>query len=372
MIISLVGPVYPYRGGIAHFNTLLVRALKDHGHHTQMFSFRRQYPKWLYPGKSDKDPSKQPLRVEAEFFLDPFYPWTWYKTAKHIAQFQPDMVIIHWWTTFWAIPFAVLSTYLRIKSFPIVYLIHNVFPHERKPWDPSLTHLALSTGDAFLVLSQQEKRRLLDLIPDAQVKVSELPVFSMFSENRMPKSQARKRLGLSKNIPIMLFFGIVRPYKGLSYLLDAQALLLAQGIETYLVIAGEFWEDCGVYREQIDKLNLSNMVRIDNRYIPNEEVEIFISAADFMVAPYIRGTQSGAAEVALGFGLPIIVTDNVARGVSEKNQDKLVIVPSGDSTALASAIQNLIQNPISYEDSYNPAPDDWYRLVSALDSILID
>jgi len=372
MNITLVGPVYPYRGGIAHFNTLLARALKDHGHHTQMISFRRQYPKLLYPGKTDKDPSKQPLREGAEFTLDPFHPWTWFKTAKFIARFQPDMVIIHWWTTFWAVPFSVLSTSLRRKSISIVYLIHNVVPHEKKLWDPWLTRIALSLSDSFLVLSQNEKKRLLDLMPDAQVNVSELPVFHMFSENRMPKSQAKKRLGLSENIPIMLFFGIVRPYKGLKYLLEAQALLLEQGIETCLMIAGEFWEDCGVYREQIDKLNLSEMVRIDNRYIPNEEVGIFISAADFMVAPYIRGTQSGAAEVALGFGLPIIVTDNVAQGVSEKNQDKLVIVPSGDSTALASAIRNLIQNPIAYEDSYSPAPDDWYRLVSALDNIFND
>jgi glycosyltransferase involved in cell wall biosynthesis len=202
MNITLIGPVYPYRGGIAHVNTLLARALKDHGHHTQVISFMKQYPNWLYPGRSDKDPSKRPLRIDAEFLLNPLRPWTWYQTTKRILKFHPDMVVIHWWTTFWAIPFAALSTSLRRKSISIVYLIHNVVPHEKKLWDPCLTRIALSTRDSFLVLSQNEKKRLLDLMPDAQVKVSELPVFSMFSENRMPKSQARKQLGLSENIPI--------------------------------------------------------------------------------------------------------------------------------------------------------------------------
>jgi glycosyltransferase involved in cell wall biosynthesis len=369
MNITLIGPVYPYRGGIAHVNTLLARALKDHGHHTQMISFMKQYPNWLYPGRSDKDPSKRPLRIDAEFLLNPLRPWTWYQTTKRILKFHPDMVVIHWWTTFWAIPFAALSTSLRRKSISIVYLIHNVVPHEKKLWDPCLTRIALSTRDSFLVLSQNEKKRLLDLMPDAQVKVSELPVFSMFSENRMPKSQARKQLGLSENIPIMLFFGIVRPYKGLKYLLEAQALLLEQGIETYLVIAGEFWEDCGVYREQIDKLNLSDLVKIDNRYIPNEEVAVMLSAADLMVVPYIGGTQSGAAKVALGFGLPLIITDIVAQGIPERNKEKILIVPAADSNALASAIQNFIQSPIPEEPIYNSADNDWYNLVADLENL---
>ncbi len=372
MKISLVGPVYPYRGGIAHFNTLLARALKDNGHHIQMVSFKRQYPNWLYPGKSDKDPSKRPLRVEAEFLLDPFYPWTWYQTAKRILQFQPDMVVIQWWTTFWAVPLAALSSFLKRKSILTVYLIHNVIPHEKKAWDPWLSRFALHHGDAFIVQSQQEKMRLLDLIQDARVSVSELPAFNMFSNNRILKSQARKRLDLPDNIPILLFFGIVRKYKGLKYLLEALDLLRDQGVKTFLVIAGEFWEDKGTYTKQIEDLNLSNLIRIDDRYIPNEEVTLLLSAADLMVAPYIGGTQSGAAKVALGFGLPIIVTDIVAQGISERNKDKIMIVPSADSSALVNAIHNLIENPVPDEVAHHPAANDWYTLISDLEKIFDD
>ena len=369
MNITLVGPVYPYRGGIAHFNTLLARALKNHRHHTQVISFRRQYPYWMYPGRNDKDPSKRPFRVEAEFLLDPFYPWTWYQTAKCILQFHPDLVVIHWWTTFWAVPFAALSAFLKRKNILIVYLIHNVIPHEKKPWDSWLSRLALSKGDAFLIQTHQEMRRLLDLIPDARVKVSQHPVYSMFAENRITKNQARKRLCLPENTPIILFFGIVRPYKGLKYLLEAFALLRDQGVKTYLVIAGEFWEDKGIYTKQIEDLNLSKLIRIDDRYVPNEEVAALLSAADLMVAPYIGGTQSGAAEVALGFGLPLIVTDIVAQGIPEKNKDNIMVVPAADSKTLASAIQNLIQNPVPDEITHHPVANDWYNLVADLENL---
>jgi len=369
MNITLIGPVYPYRGGIAHFNTQLARAVKDNGHNTQVISFKRQYPTWLYPGRSDKDPSKSPIRIEAEFLLDPFYPWTWYQTAKRILQFHPDMVVIHWWTTFWAVPFATLSSFLKRKNILIVYLIHNVIPHEKKAWDTWLARLALLKGDAFLVQTQQENTRLQDLIPDARVIVSQHPVYNIFSESKIPKNQARNRLSLPENTPIILFFGIVRPYKGLNYLLEALALLRDQGMKIFLVIAGEFWEDKGTYTKQIDDLDLSNLIKIDDRYIPNEEVTILLSAADLMVAPYVRTSQSGAAEVALGSGLPIIVTDIVAQGIPERNINKVMIIPAADSTVLASAIQKLIQNPIPEEPVYNSVDDDWYNLVAVLENL---
>ncbi|MFC2054069.1 glycosyltransferase [Chloroflexota bacterium] len=369
MKITLVGPVYPYRGGIAHFNTLLARTLKDNGHNTQVISFRRQYLDWMYPGRNDKDPSKRPLCIEAEFLLDPFYPWTWYQTAERILQFHPDMVIIHWWTTFWAVPFAALGSFLKRKKILTIYLIHNVIPHEKKAWDTWLARLALSQGDAFLVQTHQEKSRLLDLIPDARVKVSQHPVYTMFAENRIPKNQAREWLSLPENTPIILFFGIVRQYKGLNYLLKAIALLRDQGIRPYLVIAGEFWEEKGIYAKQIEDLNLSNLIRIDDRYIPNEEVSVLLSAADLMVVPYVRATQSGAAEVAMGSGLPLIVTDIVAQGIPERNKEKILVIPAADSTALANAIQNLIQNPIPEEPIYNSADDDWYNLVADLENL---
>lgn len=282
------------------------------------------------------------------------------------------MVVIHWWTTFWAVPFAALCALLKRKHILLVFLIHNVIPHEKKPWDTWLARIALSKGDAFLVQTHQEKRRLLYLIPDARVKVCQHPVYSMFSERRIPKNQASKRLDLPEEIPIILFFGIVRKYKGLKYLLEALALLRDHGVKTYLVIAGEFWEDKDIYTKQIEDLNLFKLVRIDDRYIPNEEVTVLLSATDLMVAPYVRATQSGAAEVALGSGIPLIVTDIVAQGIPERNKDKIIVIPAADSKALASAIQNLVQNPVPDGAAHKPTANDWFTLVSDLENIFDD
>ncbi|MGB7117955.1 MAG: glycosyltransferase [Anaerolineales bacterium] len=370
MKISLVGPVYPYRGGISHFTTLLSRALKDNGHHIQLVSFKRQYPNWLYPGKSDKDPSKRPLRVEAEFLLDPFYPWTWYQTAKRILRFHPDMVVIQWWTTFWAFPYAVLTAYLDKKDYPVVYLIHNVIPHEPRIWDPWLAKLALTNGRAFLVQSQIEKERLIDLLPNARINVNELPVSNMFLDKRLSKVEARKSSGLPDGKSIMLFFGIVRPYKGLRYLLEALSLVQDQDVDLKLVIAGEFWEDKKIYTKIIKERHLCENVIIIDHYIPDEEVPVLFSAADFLVVPYTSGTQSSVANIALGYGMPLIVTEIVAQGVHEKNRNKLIVVPPGDSIALAKAIQNLVQNPISGENVLPSASDDWAITVSILEKFL--
>ena len=109
MKFVLVGPVYPYRGGIAHYTTMLAQTLAKRGSQFHVVSFRRQYPRWLYPGKSDRDPSQEPLRVNAEYLLDPLYPWTWWQTARRIAEWKPDVVIFQWWTTFWAPAFAALA-----------------------------------------------------------------------------------------------------------------------------------------------------------------------------------------------------------------------------------------------------------------------
>ena len=142
MKISMIGPVYPYRGGIAHYTALLAQALLQSGHDLQMISFERQYPAFLYPGESDKDPSANAIHIPARYLLDPLYPWTWQRAVREIRAAGPQLVLFHWWSTFWGPAYAALSHTLR-RSTPVVFLIHNVFPHEIKPWDRGLASLAL-------------------------------------------------------------------------------------------------------------------------------------------------------------------------------------------------------------------------------------
>jgi glycosyltransferase involved in cell wall biosynthesis len=363
MKISMIGPVYPYRGGIAHYTTSLVTALKNAGHDVKTISFRRQYPAFLYPGESDKDPSANPVRVEAEYLLDPIYPWTWQQAVRAILTSNSELVVIQWWTTFWAPAYAALAFQLKKKT-QVVYLIHNVLPHENKFWDRWLARLALHQAHAFIVQAPHEQKKLVNLIPHARISYCNLPVYQQFSEQTISRDMARQQLGLPTDRPIFLFFGIVRPYKGLKYLIEALKFL---NVPAHLVIAGEFWENVELYENQIRRLGLIEKITLIDRYIPNEEAHILFSAADVLVAPYIGGTQSAAVGVSLGYGLPAIVTEKIATGV-EPGASSLHIVPAGDAFSLAQAMLGCISSP-PRSTSASFYQDDWRRLVKVIEDI---
>jgi glycosyltransferase involved in cell wall biosynthesis len=363
MKIAMIGPVYPYRGGIAHYTTSLAKALVIAGHDVQAVSYRRQYPAALYPGESDKDPSLDPVRVDAKFLLDPLYPWTWLQTAQSIERSQPDLVVIQWWTTFWAPAYAALARGLRHQR-PVVYLIHNVFPHEARPWDHWLAGLALGQGSAFIVQAPHEQEKLSKLIPSARISYCKLPVYERFGKELIPKDIARRQLGLPTDRPLFLFFGIVRPYKGLKYLLEAMARI---DVPAHLAVAGEFWESVALYEKQLEQLGLTKKVTLINRYIPNEEAHILFSAADALVAPYVDGTQSAAVGVSLGYQLPTIVTHKIAAGV-DGDAAELYTVPAADAVALAGAMTELIQSPRPPR-VVQTAQDRWERLVRVIEQI---
>lgn len=365
--ITLVGPVWPYRGGIALHTTLIARTLRQGGYPLQVISFRRQYPQWLYPGATDRDESQQVIKTEAEYLLDPLSPLSWVRTAQAIAASWPDLVAIQWWTTFWSPPYAALARLLRRKGCRIAYIIHNVLPHEAKPWDRWLARLALSPAQRFLVHTEAERERLLELLPGRETRVAAHPIYAVFAGSPPTQAEARRVLNLPAQERIVLFFGFVRPYKGLGLLLQALGRLRQQGVKPYLAVAGEFWHDKASYLEQIAALGLSEQVRIEDRYIPNEELALWFSAADMAVAPYIEGTtQSGAASMGMGFGLPLILSEQVAQGVRQENLDNLIVVPTGDVAALARAIADLIEQLPAGQAPRQPRADDMEAYAAVL------
>jgi D-inositol-3-phosphate glycosyltransferase len=364
MRITLIGPVYPYRGGIAHYNFHLDRAFKEQNHQTQVISFRRQYPSWLYPGVSDQDNSQRPLKTQAILILDPMYPWTWSKAVREIIDFQPNFVVIHWWTTFWSLAFSYLNRKLSMRGIEVIYLIHNVIPHEQRPWDKIFARLALSNSFGYIVQTEQQERSLRSLVSSQRIQICPHPVYTEFTEDNPTQKTARQTLSIPDTSHVLLFFGVIRPYKGLDILLQALGKLRTQSICPMLVIAGEFWEHKQGYLALINDLQLQDQVTIHDRYILNEEIPIFFSAADLLIAPYTSGTQSGAVSIALGFGLPLIVSDRIAPGIDKSNRKNVRIVQSGNVEELASAIQESISERKKLDRK--PAPDDWYRLVDAI------
>lgn len=369
MKVALVGPVYPYRGGIAHYTTMLYRALRERGHDVLMVSFKRQYPQWLYPGRSDKDPSKQPLIVEdAKYWIDSLNPFTWLTTFCRIWRYQPNVIVLQWWTTFWAPVWWVLGMLNRLfLKKPLLYICHNVLPHEVHWGDRKVTQTILGLGNGFIVHSAEERNRLLLLLPEAQVAVVTLPIFGMFATGeQITKEQARAQLELPIDVPVLLFFGIVRQYKGLQDVLSAMPEIRAHLGRIILLIAGEFWEDKRPYIELIEQLGIGDSVIIEDRYIPNEEVSRYFSAADVLVAPYRHMTGSAVLKMAQSFGTPIITT--VSADFFERTE-KIMFVE--DSSRLAEAVICYFANKNPQQQSFNLSDNksSWIRVVEVLERV---
>jgi glycosyltransferase involved in cell wall biosynthesis len=366
--LTLIGPVTPYRGGISHFTTMLAHRLKAESCEVQVISFKRLYPAWLYPGKSDKDLSKSRLKVAADYTLTPLSPVSWVRTIRAIRAFNPDRVVFQWWVTFLGLAyFSLLSGLRRYQKSAV---IHNVIPHEARFFDRFIARLVLKRMDRLILLSEQERDRLRQLLPEKKdVQVAPLPVFSMFPDVDCDRYQARKKLGLGNvDQPIVLFFGFIRPYKGLQDLLAAVGLLKEQGIDLKLLVVGEFWQDKSDYEAQVSALGIDAQVMFFDRYVPDHEVGYFFRAADVFAAPYRSGTQSAAIKAAINFGLPLVLTDVIADRISRSYVDEACIVPPRDPAHLAEALKKGLKRKSPTPDVIQNLIDEtWQVLTQALD-----
>lgn len=317
---------------------MLYRALVSYGHQVSLYSFKRQYPSWLFPGRTDRDVSVLKLSAECEYTLDSLNPLTWRATARAILARQPAVLILQWWVPFFAPMWIVLARWARRAGIKVLFLCHNVLPHERRPWDTWLARGALRLGEGFIVHSQEERARLLALLPGRRVEVSPHPIYDMFATHVISQDQARCRLGLPKTAPVLLFFGLVREYKGLQYLLEAMPAVRASCPDVRLLVVGEFWKNKQLYLDQIVRLGIEQNVTVVDRYVLNEETQLYFSAADVVVLPYTQVTQSGVVQMAFGFGVPVITTrvGGLAEVVSDG--DTGLLVPPGDPAALALAV----------------------------------
>jgi len=336
MKISLIGPAYPYRGGIAHYTTLLYKHLENR-HQVRFFSFKRQYPKWLFPGKSDIDPSHEQISAPGvERIIDSVNPASWIRAAREIIRFDCEILILPWWVSFWAPHFLVITSLVkRYSRARILYICHNVVAHESSLVDRLLTRMVLAGGDLFLVHSGEDLENLLEMFPRAKVCKRFHPTYDLFRLSGFDRAVCRKQLGVSGNI--LLFFGFVRKYKGLKYLLSAMPLILSE-LPVTLLVVGEFWKDKSLYMDMIKRLGISEHVRVIDEYVPNEEVGRFFTAADLVVQPYLSATGSGGGQLAFGFERPVVATRVGSLPEIVENGRTGYIVEPGSASGIAEAV----------------------------------
>ena len=375
MRIALFGPTYPFRGGIAHYTTMLSKALGARGHEVCVVSFKRLYPGWLFPGESDKDPSRVPFLADnVKYWVDSLDPITWILTCFRLSRYEPDVIVLPWWTSFLSPAWFVIASLSRLLlRVPLVFICHNVLPHETRWWDRWAARTVLRKGTHFIVQSDSEQAKLRHLIPPGNSVVVPLPVFDMFSHEPLSQEGARRAISVPDGIPVLLFFGIVREYKGLMDLLDAMPEIRRQLGQVLLIIAGEFWEPRELYDHRIEELGIGDCVRIDDRYIPNEEVPNYFRAADLVVAPHRQAT--GSAQVNIRFVVDLSLVTTLAshfRGLDLPSS--LMIVAPNNSCALAERVVSFLALPTAGngcdEMKTLQAIFSWQQLVVALEGFV--
>lgn len=342
MKICVLGPIYPYRGGISHYTTLMSKTLSKR-HQVYNISYSLQYPKILFRRGEQKDYSNPNMEIPgAQFCLNTINPASWFYTAWKIKALGPDLLIIPWWHPYFAPAYWTILK-LNCKKAKILFLCHNVLPHEPVPMQRMIIKRVLKQGNLFLVHSDQEEQQIRELIPQIHyaIRKNPHPTYDFFNSSGISQKEARRNLGLPEDSLVLLFFGFVREYKGLKVLIDSyQEMYSRTGCR--LLIVGEFLEsEKEEYMRRIRSAEreASGIIVVDT-YVPDTDVEKYFAACDLVVLPYLSATQSGVVTIAFGFEKPVIVTK--VGGLPEVVSDGKTgyVIPPNDSAALIEAVEN--------------------------------
>ncbi|MGE0561678.1 MAG: glycosyltransferase [Flavobacteriales bacterium] len=342
MNIVIIGPAHPYRGGIALFNERLALAFQEDNHTVEIITFKLQYPSILFPGKTQLTDDNAPKNLKITQQINSINPLNWLKIGTKIKNQQPDLVIFSYWMPFMAPCFGTIASKIKKNGKTnIIGLIHNIIPHEKRIGDTFLSRYFTKRVHGFIAMSDSVVKDL-KIFTDKPITLTPHPLYDNFGDIK-PKAEAKKLLGLAPEFNYLLFFGIIRKYKGLDILLNAFADERLRNKNLKLLIAGEFYEDNTEYLNIIKEKNLTDDVIISDAFIPNTAVANYFCAADMVVQPYKHATQSGVTQIAYHFNKPMLVTD--VGGLKEIVPNNVVgYVTQANSKSVADAINDFYVN----------------------------
>jgi glycosyltransferase involved in cell wall biosynthesis len=331
--IFIIGPAYPLRGGLATFDELFCKAFNEQGHDCEIISYSLQYPNFLFPGSTQFDTSgNAPKNIKIHTLINSVNPLSWIKTARFIKKQKPDFIVFRFWIPFMGPALGSIARMVRKSGVKVLAITDNVIPHETRPGDVAFAKYFINACDGFVTMSKAVMKDLEKFTSTVHKKYLLHPLYTSFGE-KLNKMDARKALELPTDKQLVLFFGLIRNYKGLDMLLDAMNELKSNP-NINLVIAGEFYEDKQPYLDLIKKYGIENQVILHAKFIANEDVKLYFSAADLVALPYRSATQSGVTQVSFHFEVPTLVT-NVG-GLGEIIPDKVagyVVAPNGKEIA---------------------------------------
>ena len=343
MRVAIPSTFPPYRGGIAAFNASMTEAFEAAGHDVVRVNWARQYPKLLFPGTSQWSPDSAVAfdTPDCPALLDSIGPWTWRRAAESLTKSGAvDVLLVPFWHAFLAMASAGVVRHMRsMATTPpkVIGLMHNAGSHDGPAVMEHLTRRFVRQLDEAWTLSADVADRVKTIgLPDLPVKTLFHPLYSHFPE-APTRAEALQTLRLPADAEVYLFFGLIRPYKGLQRLLQAWDVVAAERPQAHLVIAGECYGDFSAYQTTISSSPASSRIHVHNRFVPDVEVGIFFGAAQAVVLPYERASQSGVTAMALHYGLPTLAS-NVG-GLAEYIQAGQTgeLFQAGDTSGLASA-----------------------------------
>lgn len=337
MRFAILSPIYPYRGGIAQFSGMLYSELAKEGHEVKAFNFKRLYPDILFPGKTQYvEEGDNAIRIDSERLLDSINPISYFNTVKAIKEYAPDVLIIAYWMSFFVPGYAHVANRMK-RDCKVITLIHNAIPHEPRFFDKPMARLLFEQCHGFIVMSDNVKSDLQRLYPGAKYMQNPHPLYDHFG-SKIDRNEACGRLAIPSSGKNLLFFGLIRDYKGLDLLIEAMDRL---DDSYHLLIAGECYGSFDKYQAQIDSSKSKGRIHLHNKYINDSDIPTFFSAADALVLPYRSATQSGVVSVAYNFDLPMVSTPVGDFPNSIKRPGTGIVADAISSEAIADSVENL-------------------------------
>ena len=371
MKIVLVGPFPPFRGGISDLNVALAYHLSKR-HVVHAINFTTQYPKVLFPGKTQFKKGDHALEVDSIRCLSSINPFSWRKTANKIIDLEPDLVLFSFWLAFFAPAFSGVAK--KIKKYldaNIMAICHNIIPHEEHLLDTRLTKRFFCFIDSFIVLSKKVENELLNIVPGAKYKYSPHPVYNIF-KNTLSKEQAKAELNIATK-KVLLFFGLIRKYKGLDILINAMEKINTELDDYTLLIVGECYENKAKYTDLIKNAGITDNVQCHYSFVPDNEVGKYFSASDVVVLPYKSASQSGIVQIAYNFDTPVIVS-NVGGLPEIVDEGKTGYCVEPSSSAFAKAIKAFYEkdniNELNSNISDYKSQFSWDIMVDSIEELV--
>lgn len=320
MKIVILGPAYPYRGGIALFDDRLTAELQTMGHEVEEWTFTLQYPGFLFPGTTQFSEDPAPEGITTVRKMNSINPLNWIKVGRQLRKMKPDLIVVAFWLPFMAPCQGTIARIARRNRHTrVTGLVHNMIPHEHRPGDKLFARYFANSVDGYVAMSDAVLADI-DRFDTTRPRVfCRHPLYDNFGQPAT-REESLKFLGLDPQYRYMLFFGLIRDYKGLDVLLQAYADPRLRQENVRLIVAGEFYSGSEKYFEMEKQLGLEGLIVWKSDFVPNSEVRYCFGAADLIVQPYKSATQSGVAQIAYHFEKPMLVT-NVG-GLAE-------IVPDG-------------------------------------------